>query len=87
MEKILNVHNFTSSKNGKSYTVLSIIRDLSDREKQNGYIGNQICEDIFLPDNLVNTFSSSDIGVEIVREYSIVGGKAYLENIIRKEVK
>lgn len=84
-EQIINIHNFHSSKKNKDYSILTISRPLTQNEKSNGYIGEITFEEVFLPDGLVNVFGPNDIGTVIERQYSVIGGKAYLENIIRKE--
>lgn len=86
-EFILNIHNFHSSKQNKDYTILLIQRELYDSERKNGYIGEFTTEEVFLPDELTGMFGSKDIGHEIERVYSVIGGKAYLENIIMKGEK
>lgn len=84
-EQIINIHNFYSSKKDKDYSILTISRPISQNEKNQGFIGDITFEEVFLPDNLVGKFGSNDIGCVIERQYSVIGGKAYLENIIRKE--
>lgn len=84
MEKIINVHNFHSSKKNKDYSILLVQRDLTQTELNNGYLGKVTCEEVFLPDNLVGKFGIDSVGKEIERQYSVIGGKAYLENIVLK---
>lgn len=84
MEKLLNIHNFHSSKKNADYSIIQILRDITPREVENGFLGTQIVEEIFLPDGLVGKFNVSHIGKEIVRQYSIIGGKAILEDIVLK---
>lgn len=83
-EILLNVHNFHSEKKNKDYSVIQVLRPLSSREIQNGFLGEQTVEEIFLPDNLVGRFGAKDIGKEIVRQYSVLGGKAILDDIVIK---
>lgn len=84
MESLLNVHNFHSEKKNKDYSIIQVLRDLTVREIESGFIGNQTVEEIFLPDNLVGHFGQKDIGKEIERKYSIIGGKAILDDIVLK---
>lgn len=84
MEKILNIHNFHSEKKNADYSIIQIIRDLTPREVKSGFLGTQTVEEIFLPDNLVGKFNASHIGKEIARQYSIIGGKAILDDIVIK---
>lgn len=82
---ILNIKNFHSKKTDKDYTVLSVLREItpSERERQ-GYIGQFLCEDVFAPDNQINTFTAKDVDHEIDLQYDIIGGKAVLNNIVVK---
>lgn len=84
METILNVHNFHSKAKNKDYSILLVQRPLTNQEKNQGYIGELTTEEVFLPDSLVGSFGIADIGIEIERQYSVIGGKAYLENILKK---
>lgn len=84
METLLNVHNFHSEKKNRDYSVIQVLRELSIREIENGFLGTQTVEEIFLPDNLVGRFGQKDIGKEIVRQYSVIGGKAILDDIVLK---
>lgn len=80
---LLNIHNFHSNNKNKDYSVIQIIRPLNVREKNNGYLGDSIGEQIFLPDDLVGSLNSSDIGTVIELEYEVFGGKAQLINITK----
>lgn len=82
---LINIHNFSSSKTGKSYSVIQVSRALSQREIDNGYIGTSILEEHFLPDTLVGFLNARDIGTEINLVHEVYGGKANLVNIERKE--
>lgn len=84
METLLNVHNFHSEKKNRDYSVIQVLRELTIREIENGFLGTQTVEEIFLPDNLVGKFGQKDIGKEIVRQYSVIGGKAILDDIVLK---
>ena len=84
METILNVHNFHSVKKNQDYSVLTILRDFTQRDVDSGFIGKQIAEEVFLPDKLVNKFGANDIGKAIERKYTIVGGKAFLDDVVLK---
>lgn len=82
---LLNIRNFHSSKKDKDYTVIQYLRSLTPSEKsERGYIGTTISEETFVPDNLVNTFKDSDVEKDIELQYSIIGGKAVLDNIVVK---
>lgn len=87
MDRILNIHNFHSKAKSKDYSILMIERPLTAQEKNNGYLGELTTEEVFLPDDLVGSFGLADIGSVIERQYSVIGGKAYLENIVKKGEK
>lgn len=80
-EKILNVHKFHSTKKDKDYCILLILRDLTESEKKQGFLGELTTEEVFLPDELIDKFNADSVGKEVKRMYSIVGGRAYLESI------
>ena len=84
MEKILNIKNFHSNKKNVDYTVIGILRDATQKEIQGGLIGNTVYEEVFAPDYLVNKFTDKNLGQEIERKYTIVNGKAYLDDIVLK---
>ena len=79
--KLLNIHNFHSTAKNKDYSIIQVIRPLSVREKNLGYFGSEISEEVFLPDDLLGKLSVSDIGKEIDLVYEVVGGKANLVDI------
>ena len=81
MTQLLNIHRFHSDKKNKDYEVIQIVRDLTERELSNGYIGLQIFEEIFLPDSLVGVLSDKEIGKEIELTYDVYNGKASLARI------
>lgn len=82
--KLLNVHNFHSNAKNKDYSIIQIIRHLSSREKNQGYIGSEIGQEIFLPDALVGSVGLSDIGTTLDLVYEVYGNKAELVEIIKK---
>lgn len=83
MVQLLNIHKFHSNAKNKDYCVIQVLRALTVREKNQGYFGDNISEEIFLPDDLVNVLSVSDIGSNINLEYEVFGGKANLVNITK----
>lgn len=83
--KLLNYHNFHSSKTDKNYTVAQFERPLTPSELDNGFIGTHILEEKFLPDKLVGFFQPADICKDFDLVYEVIGDKANLVNIVRKE--
>ena len=81
---LLNIRNFHSDKKDKDYTILTVLRSATQTERQRGLIGNTVAEEIFLPDSLVNKFTEKDLDKELQLQYSVIGGKAVLDNIVVK---
>lgn len=81
MTQLVNIHNFHSDKKNKDYSIIQICRDITERERNQGYIGVSIFEEIFLPDNLVGVLSEKEIGKEIELLYNVYNGKAELMHI------
>jgi hypothetical protein len=72
-----------SKKNGKEYCVATVVSDGTQREIQNGLVG-QKSEDIFLPDEQLNLLKPSDIGHELICSYSYSNGRGFLESVTVK---
>ena len=81
MARLVNVHNFHSNAKNRDYSIIQIERPLTAREKNNGYVGDTIFEEVFLPDLLIGVVGRADINTEINLLYEVVGGKANLVNI------
>lgn len=82
---LINIKNFHSSKKDRDYTVLTVLRPITQNERDRlGYIGVNTFEEVFVPDNQVGTFTSKDIDHDLELQYDIVGGKAVLNKIIVK---
>lgn len=81
MSQLINIHHFHSDKKNKDYEIIQIVRDLTERERLNGFVGLQIFEEIFLPDSLVGVLSDKEIGKEIELLYDVYNGKAELAHI------
>lgn len=81
MARLVNIHNFHSKAKNKDYSIIQIERPLTAREKNNGYVGDTIFEEVFLPDELIGVVDRADINTEINLLYEVVGGKANLVNI------
>lgn len=83
MTKLVGYKKITSKKSGKEFCVASVVQDVSDREKENGFIGQKV-DEIFLPEAQLDLFKLSDIGKELVLDYELSGGRAYLVNVAVK---
>lgn len=82
MPKLLAYKKFTS-KAGKPCCVATVISDLSEREKSNGYVGVKV-DEVFMPDKLTDYLKPEHINHELILDYSVSGGRAFLENVTVK---
>ncbi len=80
MGKLVGYRNFTSRKNGQKYCVANVVSELSEYDKESGYVGAKI-EQIYLPSNQIDYLNSSMIGKELVCDYTISGGRAYINRV------
>lgn len=83
MTKLVGYRKFVSKKNGETYCVANVVQDLTDREKENGCVG-QKTDEIFMPKEQVNLLKPSDIGKEMSFNYELSGGRAFLVNVSLK---
>lgn len=82
MATILNYRRFVSKKNNKTYCIVSILRPSYTSEVEHGLIGKDVCEEIFLPDKLVDFLQPDCIGKKVDLQYSVQNGKAVLEDML-----
>ncbi|WP_418840608.1 hypothetical protein [Roseburia inulinivorans] len=83
MTKLVGYKKITSKKSGKDFCVASVVQDVSEREKENGFIGQKV-DEIFLPEAQLDLLKPSDIGKELLLDYELSGGRAYLVNVAVK---
>lgn len=83
MTKLVGYKKITSKKSGKEFCVASVVQDVSEREKENGFIGQKV-DELFLPESQLNLLKPSDIGKELSLDYELSGGRAYLVNVAVK---
>lgn len=69
----------TSKKTGKSYCIAHVVQD-----KANGVTGAKT-DNIFMPDDLVDLFTPGDVGKELILDYNVSGGRAFLVNATVKK--
>lgn len=81
--KIVGYREFDSKK-GNTCRLLTLMTPYSDREKEKGAVGNRT-DDIFLPDACKLKITEASIGQDAVVEYSVSGGRAYVENVVLKK--
>ena len=82
MMKLVGYRKGTSKK-GIPYCMMNILTDAAEIDRSNGQIG-QKTEEIFLPSDLVDLLKPSDIGHEVICDYSVSGGRAFLDNVTIK---
>lgn len=80
MAKLIGYRKFVSKKNGQEYCVATVVSDVSESEKANGFVC-QKSEDLFLPAHQVDYLNPSHIGKEVTCDYTISGGRAFLNSI------
>lgn len=83
MTKLVGYKKITSKKSGKRFCVASVLQDVSDREKENGFIGQKV-DELFLPESQVDYLKPSDIGKELMLDYELSGGRAFLVSVAVK---
>lgn len=83
MTKLVGYKKITSKKSGKEFCVASVVQDVSEREKENGFIGQKV-DELFLPESQLNLLKPSDIGKELSLDYELSGSRAYLVNVAVK---
>lgn len=82
MPKLLAYKKFTS-KAGKPCCVATIISELSQREKDNGYVGVKV-DEVFLPDTHVDYLKPEHINHDVILDYTVSGGRAFLNSVTVK---
>jgi len=83
MTKLVGYKKITSKKSGKDFCVAFVVQDVSEREKENGFIGQKV-DEIFFPEAQLDLLKPSDIGKELLLDYELSGGRAYLVNVTVK---
>lgn len=77
MTKLAGYRKFTSKKNNKNYCIAFLLHDIGEREMQAGFVGQKI-EELFLPDNYVDVLKPDDVGKQVIIDYEVTSGNAYL---------
>lgn len=76
MQKLIGISNFTS-RGGKDCHTITILQDCTERDNSRGSFG-QKAETIFLNDDLADKVKVADIGKNIVLDYEVSSGRAYI---------
>lgn len=79
MVKLIGYKRFTSKKSVET-CIAQVIREVTEREKQAGAVG-QVCDEIFLPPDQVDMLKPSDLGHELLFTYEMSGGRPYLTDV------
>lgn len=79
LRKLVGFKKF-SSKEGKLFCVANCVSDYTSKEKERGNYGAKV-ETIFLPEACVDLLTPADIGKDLILEYTINEGKAYLDDV------
>lgn len=81
--RLMGYHRFTSKKN-KECCVASVLKDLTPRDQAYGYVG-QKTDEIFMPDSQLDLLKPEDIGKELILDYDMSDGRAFLYNVTVKK--
>lgn len=79
MEKLIGLKKFKSKK-GQDCYVAVIEVPFTDREMEYGSRGCK-AEEQFIDERIYNMLSPADFGKQIVRDFQITGGRAYLTDL------
>lgn len=82
---LLGVKKFTS-KDGRNFCILETSAPFSDREAQYGSRGSRV-QEVFLPDHLHGKADSLTVGGQIAFDYSVTGGRAYVDDVFNVKEK
>lgn len=82
MVKLVGYKKFTS-RAGRDCCVASIVRPFSERDKTFGAVGEK-AEEIFMPESQVDLLKPSDVGHELILDYDMSDGRAFLYNVTVK---
>lgn len=83
MTKLLGYQKGVSKKTGTAYCRLHVVSDLSDFEKNQGGVGQKVSVE-FAPSDQIDMFKPEHIGREILFNYTISGGRAFLQSVTIK---
>ncbi len=82
MTKLVGIANFTSKKGNPCYTI-TVLTDCNERDKDAGRFG-QKAETIFLDEKLAQKVKPSDCGKQIILDYEVTAGRAYVVGLALK---
>lgn len=73
---LLGVKKF-AAKSGKHYEVMVLASDVDERDASSGSFG-KLVEEIFVPEQMMGVLQPENVGKEVVLDYEVKGGRAYL---------
>lgn len=83
VSKVIGYREFQSKKGGLC-RLLTLMSPYDEEEKERGAVGNRT-EEIFLPDKCDLRITEANIGQTAVVEYRVIGGRAYVQNVVLKK--
>lgn len=83
MTRLLGYKRFKAEKTQRDICIMFVAQDISQREKEHGYVGQKIVE-MFIPESQIGLLKPSDIGKELLLDYELSGNRAYLVNVAVK---
>lgn len=79
MERLIGLKTFKSKK-GQDCYVAVIETPFTDRERSYGSMGCK-AEEQFIDKDIYDTLSPADFGKEVIRDFDVSGGRAYLRDL------
>ena len=77
METILIGFVNGKAQNGNTYTKISVLRNVTEREQKYGRFG-KVCDEYYLPSDMAGSVKASDLGKSIKLHFEVVGQRANL---------
>lgn len=86
-KKLIGYHKFFSKKRNCSYLVVDVVCRTTGRDLNNGYVGDEKVEQIFIPENLWTVIEDTPniIGKTLIFDYELNGRYCNLCNICLKK--
>lgn len=79
-QRLIGFRRFTSKKN-TPVCIATVATECDQTDNERGRFGC-MSEEIFMPSELYSYLQADDIGCEVTAEYSVVNGRAYLNDFI-----
>lgn len=80
MNVLVGYRRFKSKMGNRNFCVMNVVSDASVRDERNGLVGQKVSE-VFMPEELTDLLSPSDIGHELELVYECNDGRAYLIDV------